>query len=179
MSSNGGAAAPGPLRPPVHVPVLLELVGAMIGLWVLSAGIGVWQTYLTATVGNTVMGALRVRLFSHLQRMELAFFTRTQTGALLSRMNTDVVGAQNTVSTLATVLDSLFVVVVTLAAMMVLSWQVTLLALAVVPVFAVLDRNLVRLVDGHVVTDLLQCKGDGGSGYPATDHDRPHGTSLN
>ena len=51
----------------------------MIVLWVATAALGVWQTYLTATVGNKVMGSLRVRLFGHLQAMELAFFTRTKT----------------------------------------------------------------------------------------------------
>ena len=65
------------------VPVLLALVGTMILLWLASAGIGVGQTYLTARVGNSVMGALRIRLFSHLQAMELGFFTRTKTGASL------------------------------------------------------------------------------------------------
>src|SRR4051794_29043844 len=58
-----------------NVPVLLELVGAMVLIWLVSAALGVWQTYLTARVGNSVMGALRVRLFSHLQSMELGFFT--------------------------------------------------------------------------------------------------------
>ncbi len=73
-----------------NVPVLLELVGFMVLLWVASAAFGVWQTWLTATVGNRVMGALRIRLFSHLQAMELAFFTRTKTGVIQSRLQNDV-----------------------------------------------------------------------------------------
>src|SRR5664279_2498712 len=68
------------------VPVLLTLVGTMVLLWLASAGIGVGQTYLTARVGNNVMGALRIRLFSHLQAMELGFFTRTKTGIIQSRL---------------------------------------------------------------------------------------------
>ena len=51
-------------------------------LWIASSALGVWQTYLTAKVGNNVMGALRIRLFSHLQAMELGFFTRTKTGII-------------------------------------------------------------------------------------------------
>ena len=66
------------------VPVLVELVGVMVRLWVASAALGVWQTYLTARVGNSVMGALRIRLFSHLQAMELGFFTTTKTGVIQS-----------------------------------------------------------------------------------------------
>ena len=74
------------------VPVLLEIVGAMILLWLVTAGLGVWQTYLTARVGNSVMGELRVRLFAHLEAMELGFFTRTRTGVIQSRLQNDVGG---------------------------------------------------------------------------------------
>ena len=72
------------------VPVLVRIVLMMIVLWVATAALGVWQTYLTATVGNKVMGSLRVRLFGHLQAMELAFFTRTKTGVIQSRLQNDV-----------------------------------------------------------------------------------------
>lgn len=64
------------------MPLLAGLVAAMIGLYVLSSGLGVLQTWLTATVGNSVTGDLRVRLYEHLQSMELAFFTRTRTGVI-------------------------------------------------------------------------------------------------
>src|SRR4051812_30739705 len=72
------------------VPVLLTLVGAMVLLWLASAGIGVGQPYLPARVGNSVMGALRTRLFSHLQARELAFFTRPKPGIIQSRLQNDV-----------------------------------------------------------------------------------------
>ncbi|MES2171050.1 MAG: ABC transporter transmembrane domain-containing protein, partial [Actinomycetota bacterium] len=67
-------------------PVLIKIVALMILIYVASAALGVWQTYLTATVGNKVMGSMRVSLFTHLQRMELAFFTRTKTGIIQSRL---------------------------------------------------------------------------------------------
>src|ERR1700712_5272733 len=73
------------LFPPSHspnVPLLVTLVVIMVALWVASAGLGVWQTWLTATVGNKVMGALRMRLFTQLQSMEVAFFTRHHTAAI-------------------------------------------------------------------------------------------------
>ena len=81
------------------VPVLLELVGAMVLIWLVSAALGVWQTYLTAKVGNSVMGALRVKLFGHLQSMELGFFTRTKTGTIQSRLQNDVGGVAGVLNT--------------------------------------------------------------------------------
>lgn len=72
--------------------LLLRLVLSMIGLFLLSAGLGVAQTWLTSTVGNSVTGDLRVRLFEHLQSMELGFFTRTKTGVIQSRLQNDVGG---------------------------------------------------------------------------------------
>jgi ATP-binding cassette subfamily B protein len=86
-----------------NLSLLASMVVLMIAIWILSAGLGVGQTYLTQTVGNKVMGVLRVRLFSHLQSMELAFFTRTKTGIIQSRLQNDVGGVagvlSNTVST--------------------------------------------------------------------------------
>jgi ATP-binding cassette subfamily B protein len=73
-----------PAGPP-NMTVLAQLVSLMIVIFIAAAAIGVWQTYLTARVGNEVMGQLRERLFSHLQSMELAFFTMTKTGTIQSR----------------------------------------------------------------------------------------------
>src|ERR1700712_4368230 len=90
-----------------NVPVLVTIVLVMVLLWVVSAGLGVWQTYLTATVGNNVMGSLRIRLFSHLQSMELAFFTKTKTGIIQSRLQNDVGGVAGVFSnTLSRVLGN-------------------------------------------------------------------------
>ncbi|KQO82378.1 MULTISPECIES: ABC transporter ATP-binding protein [unclassified Frigoribacterium] len=125
------------------VPVLLELVGAMIGLWVLSAGIGVGQTFLTATVGNKVMGALRIRLFGHLQRMELAFFTRTKTGVIQSRLQNDVGGVANVLSnTVSSVLGNTVTVIAAFVSMLVLSWQMTLVTVILLPLLVVAQRRV-------------------------------------
>ncbi|MBD8702591.1 MULTISPECIES: ABC transporter ATP-binding protein [Frigoribacterium] len=125
------------------VPVLLELVGAMIGLWVLSAGIGVWQTFLTATVGNKVMGALRIRLFGHLQNMELAFFTRTKTGVIQSRLQNDVGGVANVLSnTISSVLGNTVTVIAAFVSMLVLSWQMTVVTVILLPLLVVAQRRV-------------------------------------
>jgi ATP-binding cassette subfamily B protein len=125
------------------VPRLVELVGLMVAAYVLSALLGVWQTYLTSTVGNRVMGALRVRLFSHLQSMELSFFTRTKTGVIQSRLQNDVGGVasvlQNTVSG---VVGNIVTVVAAFVAMVALNWQLTLIAVVLMPFLVVAQRRV-------------------------------------
>ncbi|MCU1526881.1 MAG: transporter [Frondihabitans sp.] len=126
-----------------NVPVLLRLVGAMVALWILSAAMGVWQTYLTATVGNKVMGALRIRLFGHLQRMELAFFTRTKTGVIQSRLQNDVGGVANVLSnTISSVLGNTVTVIAAFVAMLFLSWQMTIVAVVLLPVLVIAQRKV-------------------------------------
>jgi ATP-binding cassette subfamily B protein len=126
-----------------NVPILLELVGAMVVLWVSSAGLGVWQTYLTATVGNSVMGALRVRLFGHLQSMELAFFTRTKTGIIQSRLQNDVGGVAGVLSnTISSVIGNTVTVLAAFVAMLVLSWQLTIIAVVLLPVLVFAQRRV-------------------------------------
>jgi len=126
-----------------NVPVLFRLVGAMVGLWVLSAAIGVWQTYLTATVGNKVMGALRIRLFGHLQRMELAFFTRTKTGVIQSRLQNDVGGVASVLSnTISSVLGNTVTVIAAFVAMLLLSWQMTIVAVVLLPLLVIAQRRV-------------------------------------
>jgi ATP-binding cassette subfamily B protein len=98
--------------------------------------------WLSARVGEGLIYDLRAALYDHVQHMPIAFFTRTQTGALLSRMNNDVVGAQGTVGTMATVTSDVFLLSATVAAMVFLSWQVTAFALLIVPAILVLDRLL-------------------------------------
>ena len=103
---------------------------------VLFALIGLAARYLSSRIGEGLIFDLRVGLFDHVQQMPLAFFTRTQTGALISRLNNDVVGAQNAVTnTLGSVVQSAITLGVTIGAMLVLSWQITLLALLVLPLF--------------------------------------------
>ncbi|MGW8431998.1 ABC transporter ATP-binding protein/permease [Curtobacterium sp. C1] len=125
------------------LPVLFELVGGMIALWIASAGVGIWQTYLTATVGNKVMGAMRMRLFGHLQRMELAFFTRTKTGVIQSRLQNDVGGVASVLNnTISSVLGNTVTVIAAIVAMLLLSWQMTLVAVVLLPLLVVAQRRV-------------------------------------
>ena len=110
-----------------------------------SASIGVAMRWITARVGEGLIFDLRRSLYDHVQRMPLAFFTRTQTGALISRMNNDVVGAQQAFTgTLTNVVQNVLDVVVTLAVMIGLEWRLTLLALVVVPAFVVPAKRVGR-----------------------------------
>uniref|UniRef100_UPI0037849ADF ABC transporter ATP-binding protein n=1 Tax=Pseudolysinimonas sp. TaxID=2680009 RepID=UPI0037849ADF len=125
------------------VPVLLELVGLMLLAWFVSAGLGVGQTYLTARIGNNVMGALRVRLFSHLQAMELGFFTRTKTGVIQSRLQNDVGGVAGVLSnTVQSVVGNTDTVIAALVAMLLLSWQMTIVAVVLFPILVVIQRRV-------------------------------------
>jgi ATP-binding cassette subfamily B protein len=125
------------------VPVLVQIVTAMIVLWVAAAALGVLQTWLTATVGNKVMGALRIRLFSHLQAMELAFFTRTKTGVIQSRLQNDVGGVAGVLSnTISSVIGNTVTVIAALVAMILLSWQLTVVAVVLLPVLVIAQRRV-------------------------------------
>lgn len=125
------------------VPVLVGLVSAMVALWLVSAALGVWQTYLTAKVGNSVMGALRVRLFSHLQAMELGFFTRTKTGVIQSRLQNDVGGVASVLNnTISSVVGNTVTVIGALVAMLLLSWQLTVVAVVLLPVLVLAQRRV-------------------------------------
>ena len=125
------------------VPVLLELVGLMLLAWFASAGLGVGQTYLTARIGNNVMGALRVRLFSHLQAMELGFFTRTKTGVIQSRLQNDVGGVAGVLSnTIQSVVGNTVTVIAALVAMLLLSWQMTIVAVVLFPILVFVQRRV-------------------------------------
>ena len=118
------------------------LAVSAVGLAVVTTGLSLLNRWFGARIGEGVIYDLRVALYRHVQSMPVAFFTRTQTGSLLSRLSNDVIGAQQTVGTLATVTSNVLQLTTTLAAMVVLSWQVTGLALMVLPAFIVLDRRL-------------------------------------
>ena len=125
------------------VPLLAEVVGLMVVIFIVSAGLGVWQTWLTATVGNKVMGALRIRLFEHLQRMELAFFTKTKTGAIQSRLQNDVGGVAGVLTnTVSSVLGNTVTVVAAFISMLLLSWQLTLVAVILMPILVIAQRRV-------------------------------------
>ncbi|HWH25577.1 MAG TPA: ABC transporter ATP-binding protein [Pseudolysinimonas sp.] len=128
------------------VPVLVELVSLMVGLWIASNILGVWQTYLTATVGNSVMGALRIRLFSHLQSMQLGFFTTTKTGVIQSRLQNDVGGVAGVLSnTVQSVIGNTVTVMAALVAMLLLSWQMTIVAVILLPLLVFVQRRVGQL----------------------------------
>ncbi|TML59142.1 MAG: ABC transporter ATP-binding protein [Actinobacteria bacterium] len=109
---------------------------AMVGLALADAGLSIGQRWWSARIGEGIIFDLRVALYDHVQRMPLAFFTRTQTGALVSRMNNDVIGAQQALTgTLGQVVSNAITVAITLVAMFALEWRLTLLALLVLPAF--------------------------------------------
>jgi ATP-binding cassette subfamily B protein len=130
----------------VRIELLVWLVVGMIAVPVVSALIGVYQTWQTTLLGNRVMADLRGRLFEHLQRMDLAFFTATRTGAIQSRLANDVGGVQSVLSeTASSILGNVVTVVAALVAMLLLSWQLTVVAVALVPLFIVLQVRVGRV----------------------------------
>ncbi|KQW06646.1 hypothetical protein ASC66_09315 [Leifsonia sp. Root4] len=125
------------------LPLLGWLVAAMVLIFVVGALLGVWQTWLTATVGNSVMGSLRVRLFTHLQAMELSFFTRTKTGVIQSRLQNDVGGVASVLTnTISSVLGNTVTVIAAFVAMLILNWQLTLIAVVLMPIMVIAQRRV-------------------------------------
>jgi ATP-binding cassette subfamily B protein len=124
--------------------VRLDLLAlAMVGAPVLSGLLGVAQRYLSVGIGEGIIFDLRRGLYAHMQRMSLRFFTSTKTGELMSRLNNDVVGAQQAVtSTLTSLISNVFGLVSTLAVMLALEWRLTLLAIAIFPLFLIPTRRV-------------------------------------
>jgi ATP-binding cassette, subfamily B, bacterial len=125
----------------------IQLLGllslALVVVPLLSAGTLVIQRWLNAAIGEGLIYNLRTALFSHLQQMSLRFFTHTQTGELMSRLNNDVVGAQRAVNTtLVSIVTNTTTVVATLGLMLVLEWRLTLLGLIVVPLFIIPAKRI-------------------------------------
>src|SRR3954447_4091066 len=113
------------------------------GLALLDAVSSLAQRWYSARIGEGVIYDLRSRVFEHVQRMPLAFFTRTQTGALVSRLNNDVIGAQRAfTSTLSGVVSNIIGLVLTAGVMFSLSWQITLISLIMVPLFVLPARRI-------------------------------------
>jgi ATP-binding cassette, subfamily B, bacterial len=130
---------------PHDLHLLWRLVLLMIAIPLVAGAIGVGQTYLTTVVGQRVMQDLRNRLYEHLQAMSLRFFTGARTGDLQSRLQNDVGGVQNVVTnTASSVLSNVVTVLSTVVAMLFLSWQLTALSFAVVPVFVYLTWRVGR-----------------------------------
>ncbi|WP_017541496.1 MULTISPECIES: ABC transporter ATP-binding protein [Nocardiopsis] len=129
--------------------LVASLALAVAGLAFLEAVLNLANRWLSARIGEGVIYLLRTQVFTHVQRMPLAFFTRTQTGSLISRLNTDVVGAQRAItSVLQSVVSNLISTVAVLATMFVLSWQITLAALVMVPLFLVPAKLIGRRLAG-------------------------------
>ncbi|WP_407444879.1 ABC transporter ATP-binding protein [Rhodococcus sp. (in: high G+C Gram-positive bacteria)] len=125
----------------VSVVVWLAVIIAAIAL--VEAGLGIANRWLSASIGEDLILDLRTTVFDHVQRMPVAFFTRTRTGALVSRLNNDVIGAQRAFSdTLSGVVGNLVTLVITLVVMLGISWQITLLALLLLPIFIVPARHM-------------------------------------
>jgi ATP-binding cassette subfamily B protein len=126
--------------------LLFELSAAMVAIPVVASSLGVWQSYLTNLVGQQVMRDLRGRLFSHLQSLSLRFFTGTRTGEIQSRLQNDVGGLQTVITdTASTLLSNSVILVSTLIAMTILSWQLTLLSLVTLPLFVWLTGRVGRV----------------------------------
>ncbi|HMS77262.1 ABC transporter ATP-binding protein, partial [Gordonia sp. (in: high G+C Gram-positive bacteria)] len=130
--------------------------GAIVGLAVVIALIavaeavtGIGARWLSANIGEGLILDLRRAVFDHVQRMPVAFFTRTRTGALVSRLNNDVIGAQRAFSdTLSGVVSNFVTLVLTLGVMLAISWQITLLTLILLPVFVLPARRMGRRMAG-------------------------------
>ncbi len=123
--------------------LLTRLVVVMVALFLLSAALGVGQTWLTSTVGNSVTGDLRVRLFEHLQAMELGFFTRTKTGVIQSRLQNDVGGVSGVLTnTVTSILGNVVTVIASLVAMILIDWRLTLIAVVLLPFLVLVQRKV-------------------------------------
>ncbi|HEX2239969.1 MAG TPA: ABC transporter transmembrane domain-containing protein, partial [Actinomycetota bacterium] len=126
--------------------LLFLVAGVMILTPIIGGALGLWQVYTSNRVGQNVMQDLRNSLFSHLQHMSLKFFTSTRTGEIQSRLSNDVGGVQSVLTdTAASILSNVTTVVSTVVAMFILSWPLTLLSLAVLPLFLLLSRKVGRV----------------------------------
>lgn len=123
---------------------LLSLLSlGMIMVSVTTSSFNVWQTHVSATVGQLVMHDLRTAVYSHLQRMSLAFFARTRTGEVQSRISNDIGGMQVTITTTATaLLSDMTVVIAATTAMFLLDWRLTLASMLMLPAFALVSRRV-------------------------------------
>jgi ABC-type multidrug transport system fused ATPase/permease subunit len=121
--------------------LILALIIALVAL--LDAASGLMNRWLSSRIGEDLIFSLRTKVFDHVQKMPIAFFTRTRTGALVSRLNNDVIGAQRAFSgTLSGVVSNLVTLLLTLVVMLGISWQITVLALVLLPIFVIPARNM-------------------------------------
>ncbi|HUG13981.1 MAG TPA: ABC transporter ATP-binding protein [Thermomicrobiales bacterium] len=122
---------------------VIRLAALIAGIALAEAALGLAARWLSANIGEGLILSLRTAVFDHVQRMPIAFFTRTRTGALVSRLNSDVMGAQRAFSdTLSGVASNVVMLALTLVVMLRISWQITLLALVLLPVFVLPARRM-------------------------------------
>ena len=132
--------------PERDVPLLAWLAGGMVAVAAVTAVLGVVQTWISTKIGQQVMHRLRTEVFAHLQRQSIAFFTRTRTGEVQSRITNDIGGMQSVVTSTATsVASNLTTAVATAAAMAVLSWQLSLISLVVMPPAVWITRRVAQM----------------------------------
>jgi ATP-binding cassette, subfamily B, bacterial len=127
----------------VDMHLLVALVAGMVAIPIVTGVLGVWQTLLSNLVGQAVMHDLRTSVYRHLQRLSLAFFTRTRTGEVQSRIANDIGGIENVVTSTATsVLSNVTTVLATIVAMVLLDWRLAAFALALLPLFVWLTKRV-------------------------------------
>jgi ATP-binding cassette, subfamily B, bacterial len=129
--------------PEENMRLLTALVAGMVAIPIVTGVLGVWQTLLSNQVGQAVMHDLRTSVYRHLQRLSLAFFTRTRTGEVQSRIANDIGGIDNVVTSTATsVLSNVTTVLATIVAMVLLDWRLAAFALALLPLFVYLTKRV-------------------------------------
>ena len=129
---------------------LAWLLVGMVAIPLANGVVGVWQRHINSQIGEGVIYDLRRSLYAHMQRMSLRFFTQTRTGEIMSRLNNDVVGAQQAISnTIVTIISNIVSLMMTLAIMLTLEWRLTLLGVAILPLFVLPARRI-----GRVLRDL-------------------------
>jgi ATP-binding cassette subfamily B protein len=152
-SSIVGLASPFLLRavidtalPTQNVHLLVWLIIGMVGVAVITSALGVVQTWISTKVGQQVMHGLRTSVFAHLQRQSISFFTRTRTGEVQSRITNDIGGMESVVTSTATsIAANLTTVIATAAAMVALSWRLSLISLIVMPPAVYFTRKVARM----------------------------------
>ena len=150
VSAGLGVVSPFLLRevldvaiPQERLGLLTALVAGMVAIPIVTGVLGVWQTLLSNRVGQAVMHDLRTAVYRHLQRLSLAFFTRTRTGEVQSRIANDIGGIDNVVTSTATsVVSNVTTVLATIVAMLLLDWRLAAFALALLPLFVWLTKRV-------------------------------------
>lgn len=132
-----------PIEGSVHLKLLVWLVVAMVGLYVLSSALSITVTWLSSRVGSRMTGDLRIQLFEHLQAMELSFFSKTKTGVIQSRIQNDVSAVSGVLTnTTISILGNAVTVIASAIAMIIIDWRLTLIALAVMPILIFVQRRV-------------------------------------